>query len=477
MNSIITSILFLTLTSASAFAPLKINGEANKIAVSSIEAKSIFGGWWDDSDGDASWVNQGVMVNVPKQTWNYEAQLPSTFASPSFKRNFSLVDNEAISFRISANFYDEDGNVITQSVNDGGGAFNIAVYNAANEQKISTLRIWVNSQPNGADQNTQLWATVNGDDWQYSVSGERWIKGTAKLSSSFYIQFDKENLFSSYVGGSDSITPLATNIDYVNAVKNNLEGVDEVFFRFGASNGFTEDASLVISEINGQALTNVDGVINDVSAPKFSTKNNLPATLPVNVPVALNIEAFDLLDSNLKYQVKYGEDEFKDGLTFTPLVVGDDSVTIKAIDSSNNETTYTYNFKGVNVAESFAETFLNTTSVCDPSGVTNNITSEMWQELEDAYNALSVEERARLSNAQNNEHGTKLEKAVARYEYIVHKYGYKDFMDRNVEVLSINNLNNHDEVWFLPLIISLSVITLFAVVVLVVKTRKKDKIE
>ena len=274
-----------------------------------------------------------------------------------------------------------------------------------------------------------------------------------------------------------NLNDIKADKSFINAVKNNLEGVDEVFFRFGASNGFTEDASLVISEINGQALTNVDGVINDVSAPKFSTKNNLPATLPVNVPVALNIEAFDLLDSNLKYQVKYGEDEFKDGLTFTPLVVGDDSVTIKAIDSSNNETTYTYNFKGVNVAESFAETFLNTTSVCDPSGVTNNITSEMWQELEDAYNALSVEERARLSNAQNNEHGTKLEKAVARYEYIVHKYGYKDFMDRNVEVLSINNLNNHDEVWFLPLIISLSVITLFAVVVLVVKTRKKDKIE
>ncbi|MBO8426273.1 MAG: hypothetical protein IAC61_03015 [Firmicutes bacterium] len=84
-------------------------------------------------------------------------------------------------------------------------------------------------------------------------------------------------------------------------------------------------------------------------------------------------------------------------------------------------------------AESYAEMFIEFMT-CD--GEIGAITAEegTWEVLSDLYAGLSDSDKRILKEATPNEHSESLvEQAVARYDYIVGKYGveqYPDFMDR-----------------------------------------------
>lgn len=81
--------------------------------------------------------------------------------------------------------------------------------------------------------------------------------------------------------------------------------------------------------------------------------------------------------------------------------------------------------------EAFADNFLNI-DLCD-GGVTAP-SKQLWQSLAEEYSNLGSAEKDlfRLGNADEN--GTDIEKCLARYDYIIGKYGvsnYADFMGRN----------------------------------------------
>lgn len=88
-------------------------------------------------------------------------------------------------------------------------------------------------------------------------------------------------------------------------------------------------------------------------------------------------------------------------------------------------------------ADEYALGFLSATSVCDPTGVVNNITSVIWSAQKTAFEALpsnTCRNYLKNADAKDAEHGgSYTEQAAARYVYIVEKYGseaYEDFWGR-----------------------------------------------
>ena len=81
-------------------------------------------------------------------------------------------------------------------------------------------------------------------------------------------------------------------------------------------------------------------------------------------------------------------------------------------------------------AEAFAYEFMETIG-CDATG--QNAPTGNWTALGNKFNALFVEERQLLGNAEADISGTLLERMAARYDFIVGKYvSYTDFMSRNL---------------------------------------------
>ena len=89
-------------------------------------------------------------------------------------------------------------------------------------------------------------------------------------------------------------------------------------------------------------------------------------------------------------------------------------------------------------ADEYAQEFLNATSVCDATGATNKITTKIWSDLNDGWDLLSAESKAfydGVAAKTEDEGGNYIEQCVARYDYIVNKYGsstYANFMNRTL---------------------------------------------
>ena len=105
---------------------------------------------------------------------------------------------------------------------------------------------------------------------------------------------------------------------------------------------------------------------------------------------------------------------------------------------SASATDYVLNFYketsvSTNPALEYAQNFL-AAFTCDATG-TNAPTfasGKSWTTLKTAFNSLTTPHQNTLKNATANESGTDIEKAVARYDYVVAKYGYENFMNRTI---------------------------------------------
>lgn len=90
---------------------------------------------------------------------------------------------------------------------------------------------------------------------------------------------------------------------------------------------------------------------------------------------------------------------------------------------------------------SFCLEFLNNLT-CDATGSSapTYATNYSWSQLSTLYANLSSEDQLTLKNATANERGTQYEQVAARYDYIVAKYGYENFMNRTI-TNSANRMN------------------------------------
>lgn len=143
-----------------------------------------------------------------------------------------------------------------------------------------------------------------------------------------------------------------------------------------------------------------------------------------------------------------------------------DSVRI-IYESSDNE------ISGDGVA--FAEMFLETIT-CD-DGVTAPDANN-WEFIGGMYVDLASTDKEFFKAANANAEGTEVEQCVARYDYIVGKYGpetYNDFMGRNpARIASALSIRNSDDVMDIAVISALAIAGIAAAGAFVFLRRKKE---
>lgn len=134
-------------------------------------------------------------------------------------------------------------------------------------------------------------------------------------------------------------------------------------------------------------------------------------------------------------------------------------------------------------AESFANEF-NSNLVCDASG--NSEPSyegeKSWTSFQSFYNGLDAEEQGRLHDADANEGGSEIEQAMARYDYVVGKYGdtkYPNFINRAVNPVAgarliTGNINSSSST-IIIVVVALTSITSIGVLLVIKRKRSLVK--
>ena len=214
------------------------------------------------------------------------------------------------------------------------------------------------------------------------------------------------------------------------------------------------------------------------------------------------------LTANDGYLIKSVEFGFKQWTTKTQntdLLVSNDGISfgnaVASIDFPSDGTSISYadeaGFKAVKVSHSnsnqigweyvvleliedtgasdFANTFLGE-KLCDDGLTAPSI--ETWNTLAASFNEISAASKETFKTAVANVAGTEIEQCVARYDYIVGKYGaetYNDFMGRKpAPIASALSIHSSDEAMDVAIISALAVAGIAAAGAFVFLRRKKE---
>ena len=143
----------------------------------------------------------------------------------------------------------------------------------------------------------------------------------------------------------------------------------------------------------------------------------------------------------------------------------------------------TYTAKFAETAETFSYYLLNKMT-CDDTGETEPVfdSNYSWSNLNTLFtslNTLDSSEANRLVTASASEGGNLIEQAMARYNYLIWKYGenkYNNFIGRNIVSpnLSLTNYVNSGDSNILLIIVAISSVSLCALFVLSYRKRKHN---
>ena len=104
----------------------------------------------------------------------------------------------------------------------------------------------------------------------------------------------------------------------------------------------------------------------------------------------------------------------------------------------------------------------------------------IWTGLASSYNALYDNQKAILMGAIGDEDGTTVQKAVARYDYLVAKYGLDNFISGRTPSVgavtqpTISNSNNINSSMSIVVVAVIAITSLSAIGVLLVIKRRKS---
>ena len=210
-------------------------------------------------------------------------------------------------------------------------------------------------------------------------------------------------------------------------------------------------------------------------------------------------------DGFLIKSVEFGFKQWTDKTQTTDLLVSNDGTdfgkAVASIDFPADGTSISYadevGFKAVKISHSnsnqigwdyvnielfedtgasdFAKTFLGE-KLCDDGLTAPSV--ETWNTLAASFNEISAASKETFKTADANVSGTEIEQCVARYDYIVGKYGaetYNDFMDRKpAQIASALSIRNSDDIMDIAVISALAVAGIAAAGAFVFLRRKKE---
>ena len=116
-------------------------------------------------------------------------------------------------------------------------------------------------------------------------------------------------------------------------------------------------------------------------------------------------------------------------------------------------------------AEAFATSFL-ANMTCDGTGATapTYASGYSWADFQVLFNQLDSTEQSSLQSATANENGTTVEQAMARYDYVVAKYSYHNFINRTISNSSnrMMGIIDNNSVVLITVVLGLLTVTSFA---------------
>lgn len=338
---LVTSLCFIL---ALSIFSVKNVAAATTIDTSSLEANQIVGG----EGVTAVYTSEGILAEVPgadtvgtSEAWRYGATILGDSATAGIA---SIANDSKVSMEFSIEYYDSYGNLVSKGQNSY--AIDIYVYNRADNSKLAMLRIWADSGAWNAGNHSWVvggsWGQVGNSWWWQKETHDdsKWINGDATLSSSFYFEFDKAELFKSYYNHGNTLTRLDYNDTLKNAV--NTNGVDDVYFRIEGENGFTNTTRVLVRSINGQPLVKTDtgGGSGSTSDTPFVTPESTSTQVSlVNEGVKVNPAANSF--------TKFGVFDLKHGLDVKFVVpkasnVVNSYIDLKLVNSTNSNYSLKY---------------------------------------------------------------------------------------------------------------------------------------
>lgn len=138
-----------------------------------------------------------------------------------------------------------------------------------------------------------------------------------------------------------------------------------------------------------------------------------------------------------------------------------------------------YKLKVADNADEYAQLFLGAFT-CDSTGenaptfvIKEGTTYWSWSLLEDEYNNLTAVEKEQFRLGVPSQTGSNIEKALARYDLVVRKYGWDNFMSRTITSGApyIQPITNNNSSTIIIVVVALTSITSIGVV-LVIKRRR-----
>lgn len=147
------------------------------------------------------------------------------------------------------------------------------------------------------------------------------------------------------------------------------------------------------------------------------------------------------------------------------------TISATTAEKAASTTFYHATFKLTDVG--FAKLFLSAFN-CDSTGTTAPTFNISWDKLSSEYSSLLADYKTSIKGTSGNQTGTDVEKAVARYDYVVAKYGYNNFINRSI--LSANQINilNNKGNNLVILTVILSAASVVSLCSLFVFKKKKD---
>ena len=286
---------------------------------------------------------------------------------------------------------------------------------------------------------------------------------------------DETGVLNAISEGTVVVTASATDDSGVTGQKEiEILHSDAITYRFGEHEAFDAwDSSYETRELR---FTDSTG---DLFAASFSSANKQAQTI-TDMPVSKR-GTLTIASSRDMLGIEFGFKQWTDKtqqITLTvdshsqSLAFPNDGVTIsyksespfrQAIVSATNDNQIGWEYVKItwapevsSDADAFAESFLEE-QLCDGGLTAPNI--DTWNTLADLYGDLADEDKALFASAVPNEKGTAIEQCVARYDYIVGKYGsdvYRDFMGRSPEPLNYGfsankQISDEAPAWFCAL--------------------------
>lgn len=305
--------------------------------------------------------------------------------------------------------------------------------------------------------------TVNNGDSSIIMNGKYGIMLYKTAAQSSWVENE------TYLKISSATVTIYKNLyELKNSVVSTITDKDEIKNNIAPVVTYTITGNESTSDLTvANRLSILNGVVTKQVSPTTFTKN-----VDNTIQITINSKAISVF-------IKASAATEEVGNVISESLTESKTISIKGFTSFYNS--FQVQFKNIikvsedYLAGDFADDLLElTNSICSSSTSKEHELSVVWVKLEgdNYYAKLAESEKTILANSEADEEGTNIEQAMARYDYIVAKYGFKNFITGRT-ILTSNNLFNSNNENQIPIFIMVTVIGL-SIIASIIVIRKRE---